>query len=156
MPEAVRILNAKTVIPDFSVFVPARRVRDLSNSAKSPFNTLKRHVQVNKCGEASRGSSFRYQATPCAQLPETPGFEFISSVFEDKKPTHLMLDDAYRQNRMATAAVVRHLHSLCIDVPVFGLVWATGTVRAHVDWCQQEEGKRLVGPCCCSVSLMSE
>ncbi|KAF4605063.1 hypothetical protein EYR40_003846 [Pleurotus pulmonarius] len=143
VPEAVRILNAKSVIPDFSVFVPARRVRDLSNSAKSPFNTLKRHVQVNKCGEASRGSSFRYQATPCAQLPETPGFEFISSVFEDKKPTHLMLDDAYRQNRMATAAVVRHLHSLCIDVPVFGLVWATGTVRAHVDWCQQEEGKQL-------------
>jgi solute carrier family 25 carnitine/acylcarnitine transporter 20/29 len=48
---------------------------------------------------------------------------------------HSMLDDAYRQNRMATAAAVRHLHSLHVKAPVFGLVWSDGTVRAHVDWC---------------------
>lgn len=46
-----------------------------------------------------------------------------------------MLDDAYRQNRMATAAAVRHLHSLHVKAPVFGLVWSDGSVRAHVDWC---------------------
>jgi solute carrier family 25 (mitochondrial carnitine/acylcarnitine transporter), member 20/29 len=52
-----------------------------------------------------------------------------------------MLEDAYRQNRMATAAAVRHLHSLRIKSPIFGLVWASGSVRAHVDWCRCEEGK---------------
>jgi hypothetical protein len=46
-----------------------------------------------------------------------------------------MLDDAYRQNRMSTAAAVRHLHSLHVKAPVFGLVWSDGNVRAHVDWC---------------------
>lgn len=46
-----------------------------------------------------------------------------------------MLDDAYRQNRMATAAAVRHLDSLHVKAPVFGLVWSSGSVRAHVDWC---------------------
>jgi hypothetical protein len=46
-----------------------------------------------------------------------------------------MLDDAYRQNRMSTAAAVRHLHSLHVKAPVFGLVWSDGSVRAHVDWC---------------------
>ena len=53
-----------------------------------------------------------------------------------------MLEDAYRQNRMSTASAVRHLHSLRIDVPVFGLVWANGTVRAHVDWasCRDDGG----------------
>jgi len=50
-----------------------------------------------------------------------------------------LLDDAYRQNRMATAAAVRHLHSLHVKAPVFGLVWSDGSVRAHVDWCVSKE-----------------
>jgi hypothetical protein len=64
-----------------------------------------------------------------------PGFEFVSSLWEDKKPVHTLLDDAYRQNRIATAAAARHLHSLNIKSPVIGLIWANGTVRAHIDWC---------------------
>jgi solute carrier family 25 carnitine/acylcarnitine transporter 20/29 len=63
----------------------------------------------------------------------------VSSFWEDKKPVHQMLEDAYRQNRMATAASVRHLRSLHIETPVFGLVWANGSVRAHVDWCKMED-----------------
>ncbi|KAL0951409.1 hypothetical protein HGRIS_008102 [Hohenbuehelia grisea] len=140
--DAVRVLNAKTVIPDCSIFIPAGRIQTLSHSAKAPYKVLQRHSTVAKSGKASKQTSFRYQATPCAQLPEAPGFEFVSTIFEDKKPTHQMLEDAYRQNRMATTAASRHLHSLRIQAPVFGLVWANGTVRAHVDWCKTEEGKR--------------
>lgn len=53
-----------------------------------------------------------------------------------------MLEDAYRQNRMSTASAVRQLHSLHISAPIIGLVWANGTVRAHVDWasCRDEQG----------------
>jgi len=94
---------------------------------------------VARTGSPSKGSSFRFQSTPCATLPDQPGFEFVSSFWEDKKPVHQMLEDAYRQNRMATAAAVRHLHSLRIKAPVFGLVWSSGTVRAHVDWSKGEE-----------------
>ena len=50
-----------------------------------------------------------------------------------------MLNDAYRQNRMSTAAAVRHLHSVHVKAPVFGLVWSDGRVRAHVDWCVGKE-----------------
>jgi len=53
-----------------------------------------------------------------------------------------MLEDAYRQNRMSTASAVRHLHSLRIAAPIFGLVWATGTVRAHVDWASCRDGQK--------------
>jgi len=45
-----------------------------------------------------------------------------------------MSDTALRQNRMATAASVRHLNSFQVQAPVFGLVWAKGRVVAHVDW----------------------
>jgi hypothetical protein len=148
--QALRILNAKTVIPDCAIFVPAANIRTLSHSVKSPFKVIKSHASVVKTGSPSRGSSFRYQSTPRAQLPDTPGFEFVSTIWEDKKPVHQMLEDAYRQNRMATASAVRHLHSLRIKVPVFGLVWSNGTVRAHVDWCKCEEGKSPVG---CYLSL---
>lgn len=134
--QALRVLNAKTVMPDCAVFIPASSIRILSHSAKSPFKVLKGHSIM-----ANGGTSFRYQSTPCAQLPDTPGFEFISSLWEDKKPVHHMLEDAYRQNRMATAASARHLHSLHIEAPIFGLVWANGSVRAHVDWCNLEKGK---------------
>jgi solute carrier family 25 carnitine/acylcarnitine transporter 20/29 len=134
--QALRVLSAKTVIPDCAVFIPAASIRTLSHSAKSPFKTLKAQ---SAGGSANGGSSFRFQSTPCAQLSDTPGFEFVSSFWEDKKPVHQMLEDAYRQNRMATAASVRHLRSLHIEAPVFGLVWTNGSVRAHVDWCKMED-----------------
>lgn len=79
-------------------------------------------------------STLRYQSTPCLKLPETACFEFASAFWEDKKPLYHLLDDAYRQNRMATTSAVRQMHSLGVSVPIFGLVWAQGTVRAHVDW----------------------
>ncbi|RDB28803.1 hypothetical protein Hypma_015691 [Hypsizygus marmoreus] len=138
---ASRILNTKTVVPDCSIFIPAASIRSLSHSAKSPFKMLRAHPTIVASGNTSKGSSFRYQSTPCANLPDTPGFEFASSFWEDKKPVHQLLEDAYRQNRMSTASAARQLHSLSIDAPIFGLVWASGTVRAHVDWCQSDDGK---------------
>ncbi|KAF9462090.1 hypothetical protein BDZ94DRAFT_1290407 [Collybia nuda] len=141
--QASRILNTKTVAPDCAIFIPAARVRSLSHAAGSPFKTLKSHASVAKTGNTTKGSSFRFQSTPCAILPDTPSFEFASSFWEDKKPVHQLLEDAYRQNRMATAAAVRHLHSLHIHAPILGLVWASGTVRAHVDWCNTDEDKPL-------------
>lgn len=139
--DAHRVLNAKTATPDCAVFLPAALTRPLSQSAKSPYKVLKNLPTVAKAGTATRGSSFRYQSTPCAQLPDMPGFEFVSSLWEDKKPVHTLLDDAYRQNRIATASAARHLHSLNIRSPVTGLIWANGTVRAHVDWCEVVDGK---------------
>jgi len=141
--EAVRVLNTKTVVPDCGIFIPEANIRSLSNSAKSPFRVLKNHSTIVNAGSISTGSSFRYQSTPCAQLPNNPGFEFASSFWEDKKPLHQMLEDAYRQNRMSTTSAVRHLHSLHIAAPIFGLVWTNGTVRAHVDWasCRDDEGE---------------
>lgn len=144
--QANRILNTKTVAPDCAIFIPAAGVRTLSHAARSPFKTLKGHATVIKTGNTTKGSSFRFQSTPCASLPDAPGFEFASSFWEDKKPVHQLLEDAYRQNRMATAAAVRHLHSLHIHAPILGLVWASGTVRAHIDWCNADEGKPLVSP----------
>jgi solute carrier family 25 carnitine/acylcarnitine transporter 20/29 len=138
--QAIRILNTKTAVPDCAVLIPAANIRALSHSAKSPFKTLSRHPAIAKRGSASLGSSFRYQSTPCAQLPDTPGFEFVSSVWEDKKPVHQLLEDAYRQNRLATASAIRHLHFLGIKAPVFGLVWSNASVRAHVDWAKNEKG----------------
>ncbi|KAJ6621583.1 hypothetical protein B0H10DRAFT_2162956 [Mycena sp. CBHHK59/15] len=140
--ETTRILGTKTASPDCLVMLPAASVRSLSLSANSAFQVLKRHKNVVKSGNASKCSSFRFQSTPCAVPPETPAFQFISSLWEDKKPVHNMLEDAYRQNRMSTAAAVRHLHSLHVKAPVFGLVWASGTVRAHVDWCRTPKDQR--------------
>ncbi|KAI0307693.1 hypothetical protein B0F90DRAFT_1621732 [Multifurca ochricompacta] len=129
---SLRILNAKSVVPDCAVFVPERVIRRLSLAADSAFKQLRRSKFT---GSATRGGeSFACQSTPCVQLPHTPGFQFVSSFWEDKKPVHSMLEDAYRQNRMSTAAAVRHLHSLHVKAPVFGLVWSDGSVRAHVDW----------------------
>ncbi|KAH7929332.1 hypothetical protein BV22DRAFT_1192082 [Leucogyrophana mollusca] len=139
-----RVLNTKTAVPDCAVFLPASVTRSLSHSAKSPYKVLKNHPTIVNAGNSARGSSFRYQSTPCAQLPDMPGFEFVSSLWEDKKPVHALLDDAFRQNRMSTAAAVRHLHSLHVQVPVIGLIWANGTVRAHVDWCEEQDGKPSV------------
>ncbi|TFY70930.1 hypothetical protein EVG20_g2077 [Dentipellis fragilis] len=135
--QACRVLNAKLVIPDCAVFIPAIDIRNLSHAADSPFKRLKRSSLTRDRGSSER--SFGNQSTPCSQLPTSPAFEFASSFWEDKKPVHQMLEDAYRQNRMATAAAVRHLHSLHIMAPVFGLVWSDGTVRAHVDWCVHDK-----------------
>ena len=138
----LRVLNASTVIPDCAVFIPATHLQSLSGSVSSPFNKLSR----SKFAGAGTGEqSFSNQCTPSAQLQNIPGFEFVSSFWEDKKPVHGMLEDAYRQNRMSTVAAARHLHSLHIIAPVFGLVWANGTVRAHVDWCVTEQDKQPVG-----------
>ncbi|KAH7885923.1 hypothetical protein F5I97DRAFT_1809627 [Phlebopus sp. FC_14] len=134
--DALRILNTKTATPDCGVFLPASLARRLSHSAKSPYKVLKNHPEVAKEGTVKKGSSFRYQSTPRAQPPEMPGFEFVSSLWEDKKPVHTLLDDAYRQNRIATASAARHLHSLNIKSPVIGLIWTNGTVQAHIDWCE--------------------
>jgi len=87
---------------------------------------------MSSSGSIGGESSFRYQTTPCTKLPDVQGFEFASTYWEDKK--HPYIDDAHRQNRMATASAVRQLHALHIHAPIFGLVWAQGTVRAHVDW----------------------
>ncbi|KAG6841955.1 hypothetical protein C0991_005135 [Blastosporella zonata] len=125
--------------PDCAILIPAATIRSLSLSAKSPFKVLKGHSTVVKSGNTSKGSSFRYQSTPCATLPDTPGFEFASSFWEDKKPVHHLLEDAYRQNRMSTASALRHMNSLAIKAPVVGLVWSSGIVRAHVDWCKAGE-----------------
>ncbi|KAJ7654978.1 hypothetical protein DFH06DRAFT_486445 [Mycena polygramma] len=141
-PESLRILGTKAASPDCVVLCPAASLRAMSLSLKSPFQVLKRHKNVVKSGSATKCSSFRYQSTPCAVPPETAAFQFVSSIWEDKKPMHAMLEDAYRQNRMATTAAARHLHSLHVNAPVFGLVWASGTVRAHVDWCRAPEKKK--------------
>lgn len=138
-----RVLNTKTIVPDCAIFIPASRTRPLSHSAKSPYKLLKKHPAVMSAGNTAKKSSFRYQSTPCAQLPDMPGFEFVSSFWEDKKPVHALLDDAYRQNRMSTTAAVRHLHSLGIQSPITGLIWADGVVRAHVDWGEESEGKTV-------------
>lgn len=130
---SLRILNTKSVVPDGVVFVSEQSTRKLSLAAESAFKRLKRSELT---GSAARGEgSFACQSTPSVQLPRTSGFQFASSFWEDKKPVHSMLDDAVRQNRMSTAAAVRHLHSLHVKAPVFGLVWSDGSVRAHVDWC---------------------
>ena len=74
-------------------------------------------------------------------------FEFISSFWEDKKPVHSLFEDAYRQNRMATTSAARHLHSLGVDAPVLGLIWASGGVRSHIDWCTSKGSEHPVGSC---------
>jgi len=140
-PETIRILGTKAASPDCMVMIPSASIRSLSLSKDSPFQVLKQHRNVVKSGNVSKCSSFRFQSTPLVAPPETAAFQFCSSFWEDKKPVHQMLEDAYRQNRMATTAAARHLHSLHVKAPVFGLVWASGTVRAHVDWCSTPEGK---------------
>jgi hypothetical protein len=122
---ALRILNATNVIPDAALFVPPAALHALSHPARSSFKKLKR---------AGAPGTFATQATPCAQLPALPAFEAAASFWEDKKAAHPLLEDAYRQNRMATAAGARQLHALHTHAPLVGLIWADGTVRAHVDW----------------------
>ncbi|KAJ4485956.1 hypothetical protein J3R30DRAFT_3443044 [Lentinula aciculospora] len=137
--EAARILNTRKSIPDCVVMVPPESIRHLSNSTDSAFKQLKKDKAVKKTGSAVKNSSFAYQATVCYSIPDTPAFEFVSSIWEDKKPVHSMPEHAYRQNRMSTASAARQLHSLHVDAPVFGLTWTHEHVRAHVDWCQRPQ-----------------
>ena len=63
----------------------------------------------------------------------------------------LQVEHAYRQNRMATTALVRHLQAFKVAVPVFGMIWAEGTVRIHVDWAGDDNAGRPV--CLLGVSI---
>ncbi|KAF5385480.1 hypothetical protein D9757_005417 [Collybiopsis confluens] len=96
--EAARILSAKRSIP-------AKAIRHLSNSTKSPFKQLKNHKSVKRTGSSTKDTSFAYEATVRHSIPDVQAFEFVSSVWEDKKPAD---EHAYRQNRMSTAAAARH------------------------------------------------
>ncbi|EPQ60519.1 hypothetical protein GLOTRDRAFT_22243, partial [Gloeophyllum trabeum ATCC 11539] len=84
----VRILNASTIVPDNMVFLPASLGRRLSASTSSLWNKLKWDCRLGTDISDSKSSerSLNFQATPCQQLPEVEGFEFASSVWEDKKP----------------------------------------------------------------------
>ncbi|KIK70825.1 hypothetical protein GYMLUDRAFT_149538 [Collybiopsis luxurians FD-317 M1] len=135
--EAARILSAKKSIPDCIIQIQSKAIRHLSNSTESPFKQLKNHKAVRKVGSSTKDTSFPYQATIRYSLPDVQAFEFVSSVWEDKKPAHHMPEHAYRQNRISTAAAARHLHSMHVDAPIFGLTWAYGGVRAHIDWCKK-------------------
>ncbi|KLO15054.1 hypothetical protein SCHPADRAFT_902769 [Schizopora paradoxa] len=128
-----RVLSARTVVPDSSMFITSSSLRTLSKSKSSPYKALAAHPSTKTACSHILESGFKYQATPCSQPTEHACFEFSGCVMEDKK-NGIDLEHAYRQNRMATASLVRHLHSLRIRSPVFGLVWADGRVRAHVDW----------------------
>lgn len=44
---------------------------------------------------------------------------------------------------MACTSVLRHLYSFRIQAPIFGLIWADGRVKAHVDWYSLDK-ERLV------------
>jgi hypothetical protein len=147
---AERIVKTKVSIPDCSIFVPKSLITELSGSSKSSYKVLARTI---KCGSPSKGSSFRYQATPSLKLPSQPSFEFCSGCFEDKKPSHYIWEDAYRQNRMSIASVVKHLASLNIGVPVLGLIWDGQTVRAHVNWCTPEGKDPVSNSYICDLSI---
>lgn len=139
-----RVLGARLIAPDSAIFVRPDSIRRLSSTKNSPFNSMNTHPSILQACGLKPGDSFRYQVTPCMDLPdERRAMEFISSVWEDKKPNINAFDSAYRQNRMACASAARHLWSFNVHSPVFGLLWADGKVRAHVDWCAQE-GEFLV------------
>lgn len=135
---AFRVLRSRTVVPDSAIFIRASTIRKLSLSKQSPWKLLNIHPGVKAICGLAPGSAFRYQTSPCSQPPDYPCFEFASCFSEDKKPNCELLEQAYRQNRMATASAARHLHSLRVEAPIFGLIWSNGTVRAHIDWCVQD------------------
>jgi len=81
-PESARVLNAKRVVPDAVLLVPSDLIKNLSNPSKSAYKTLKSKIKV---GSPGKGDSFAFQSTPCENIPSSSGFEFISTVFEDKK-----------------------------------------------------------------------
>lgn len=137
--KAIPNLNARTLRPDGSLFIPEDLLTELTDGVESPFNFLARHKKANNSASHGGASSFKWQSTLCSKLPARPGFEIASCFWEDKKPEQEVLDVAYRQNRMATTEALRQLHALNIQAPIFGLVWSEGTVRAHVDWWEEKE-----------------
>ncbi|OSD03550.1 hypothetical protein PYCCODRAFT_1466922 [Trametes coccinea BRFM310] len=141
--EAVRVLNAKVAKPDGALFIPTHCLTDLCESEQSAYKILCRSLK-RRSGTVGGESSFRYQSTLCAKLPEARVFEFAGTFWEDKKPSQDELHAAYRQNRMATTSALRQLHALNVQAPVFGLVWAEGKVRAHVDWWQLKNGEVMI------------
>ena len=141
-----RVLKPRTVVPDGALFLWSPTVKKRSYALPSAYKIIANHTSTKRVCGRGNDSSFKSQATPCAASSQGVGFEFISCVWEDKKPSLAHFDQAYRQNRMSAAASLRHLHSLRIQAPVFGLLWADGIVRAHVDWCQYQEGEQLVRP----------
>ncbi|CDO73193.1 hypothetical protein BN946_scf185007.g248 [Trametes cinnabarina] len=140
---AVRILNAKVAKPDGALFIPTHRLTELCETEQSPYKVLCRSLRRNS-GTVGGEASFRYQSTLCAKLPETRVFEIASTFWEDKKPSQDELHAAYRQNRMATTSALRQLHALNVHAPVFGLVFAEGKVRAHVDWWRVKNGEVMI------------
>lgn len=125
------------------MFIRASSLSNLSRTRCSAYKRINEHSSTKRtCGYDGEGT-FRYQATPALRPQPTPMFEFVGAFLEDKKPNCDSLEHAFRQNRMACAAAQHHLHSLGIEAPVFGLIWADEKVKAHVDWCLQE-GKHPV------------
>lgn len=122
-PEERRLFRSSSVVPDCATFVSPSQLTELSSLPSSPFKLL---------SKLPNHTSLGHQSTPCEKLPERDGFEFMSSVWEDKCRS---LDPAYRQNRMATATAVRQLAAFGIQLPVFGVLWSEECVRVHVDWC---------------------
>ncbi|TFK83666.1 hypothetical protein K466DRAFT_602670 [Polyporus arcularius HHB13444] len=141
---ATKNLSARTVRPDGSLFIPGHRIKHLWESENAPFNVLCQSPKANSSGSHGGASSFKWQSTLSARLADTSKIEVASSFWEDKKPIHHELGAAYRQNRMATTAALRQLYALNVHAPVFGLVWSEGTVRAHVDWWNDDEHFRIV------------
>lgn len=132
-------LKPRTARPDGALLTPPRLLKHLSQSANSPMKQLERHPRANNSASHGGESSFKWQSTICTRLPDPSQFEIASTFWEDKKPSQKELSVAYRQNRMSTAAGLRQLHTLNIRAPIFGLVWAEGTVRAHVDWWEEDD-----------------
>ncbi|KIJ29131.1 hypothetical protein M422DRAFT_104729, partial [Sphaerobolus stellatus SS14] len=84
--EAYRILYPKSAIPDGTTFIKPASIRHLSHSLKSPYKVLNAHPSIAQYSRLRVENTFRFQATPCSQPPETACFEFVSSIWEDKKP----------------------------------------------------------------------
>ncbi|KAH9944021.1 uncharacterized protein BXZ73DRAFT_96534 [Epithele typhae] len=127
--------------PDGILFVPSVQLSPLCRTEKSPYNYLAQHRRADESGSVGGRTSFKSQATLCKQLPSQPCFEIASTIWEDKKPAQGSLDAAKRQNSMSTTAALRQLHYLRVNSPVFGLVFAEGLVRMHVDWWREDDGK---------------
>ncbi|KZW00459.1 hypothetical protein EXIGLDRAFT_830850, partial [Exidia glandulosa HHB12029] len=138
LSQAPESISPRSLIPDAAVFVRSSQLAELSGHKESAFKTLKK-ADAGPLGRS--GSKIRDQMSPAATLPDKERFEFVGSIWEDKKPDQTLIDNAWRQNRMATAAIARQNHAFSVDSPVFGLVWGEGSVRAHVDWASEDNGE---------------
>ncbi|KZT05993.1 uncharacterized protein LAESUDRAFT_759876 [Laetiporus sulphureus 93-53] len=138
--DSLHYLNAKTALPDTSVFIPAHRLNELHQESTSPYRVLQGHPSIMGPGNGGE-TDFRFQATPCTELSSPLKFQFASSFWEDKRDTQSP-GHAYRQNIMSTTAALRQLHAFDIDLPVFGLIWQQGEVTAHVDWWEHGEDEQ--------------